>query len=164
VICLFDEDLSNKVIMVYFLRDGKSEQQRMEAVLFFSKVNLSKDIIEQDSGLACLSASVSLVLEGSFVEEVVDSDNSDNDDESPKIVEDQQEKDEGATERHEVAATLTPAIPKAVAPPKKCGRKAIEVTTNAESSLGYIRTSTYPNRDRSSTKKTPDKKKLLHEN
>jgi len=157
--------------MVYFLRDGKTEQQRMEAVLFFSKVNLSKDIIEQDSGLACLSASVSLVLEGSFVEEVVDdSDNSDNDDESPKIVEKPQENDEGATERLEVAATLTTAIPKAVAPPKKCGRKpkepiapagAADVTTNAESSLGYIRTSTYPNRDRTSAKNTQDKQKVV---
>jgi len=75
-ICLFHETESKaeSKLSVYFLLFGQIKPQRMEAELFFSKVNLSKEHLKESEALECLSTAATLLTESSIEDYVYSGD------------------------------------------------------------------------------------------
>jgi len=79
VICFFDE--GELTVKVLFLRDGAEKQQQMEALYFFSHVQMSKVITEYDVAMENVATAIKHTLEFMLKDELINSEATDEEEE-----------------------------------------------------------------------------------
>ena len=122
MICFFDEGEST--LKVLYLRDGAETQQQMEALLFFSLVNLSKVIVDHDVTMVNIAAAIKHTAECSLQDEDIDAEDEDVDAEDEDVV----VVEEGGVgqDAHADLAVNTNRIEETAQKPKGRGRRKAE--------------------------------------